>query len=407
LRILIYSINYAPELTGIGKYNGELAEWLSSRENDVRVITAPPYYPEWKLHPGYQAFLYKKECLNRVEVFRCPVWVPSNPTALKRVIHLLTFAVSSFPVMLSNMIWKPDVIITVEPPILSVPGSLLTALFSRSKTLLHIQDFEIDAAFELGIIRSSFLRKVVAGIESFFIRRFTRVSSISPNMIKLAFEKGVESNAAILFPNWADSKAIYPYQHTSPFRNEYNIPFDKVIALYSGNMGEKQGLEIIIEAARQLQSNFRIQFVMCGSGSAYKRLRKDAEGLHNILWIPLQPVERLNDLLNFADIHLLPQSENVADLVMPSKLTGILASGRPVVATAQSGTQLADVVQNRGIVTEPGNDIEFSKAIEKLTDKPEMRTRFGKLARQYATDYLDRDVVLSKFESDLNEVVNN
>jgi colanic acid biosynthesis glycosyl transferase WcaI len=126
-----------------------------------------------------------------------------------------------------------------------------------------------------------------------------------------------------------------------------------------------------------------------------------SEGLQNILWLPLQPIERLNDLLNLADIHLLPQRSDAADLVMPSKLTGILASGRPVVATAVPGTQVAGIAEACGIVTHPGNAEEFTKAILELAGAPERRMELGSAAREYAVRNLERDEVLSQFERDL------
>jgi len=140
-----------------------------------------------------------------------------------------------------------------------------------------------------------------------------------------------------------------------------------VVALYSGNMGEKQGLEIVVEAARILESDApNIRFVLCGEGAAKVRMQALAADLSNVLWLPLQPLARLNELLNFVDIHLLPQRADAADLVMPSKLTGMLASGRPVLATAHAGTELAGVVAGCGVVVEPGNVQAFVDALRQL-----------------------------------------
>ncbi len=161
-------------------------------------------------------------------------------------------------------------------------------------------------------------------------------------------------------------------------RDELCIPDDEIVVLYSGNMGEKQGLEIVIEAARALTDELALHFIMCGQGAAYARLRKLAEGLDNIKWLPLQPIDKLNELLNAADIHLLPQRADAADLVMPSKLTGILASGRPVVATAHPGTEVWNVVQGRGITVEPGNVEAFAGAIQKLAGDAERRKALGR-----------------------------
>lgn len=149
-------------------------------------------------------------------------------------------------------------------------------------------------------------------------------------------------------------------------RSELGIPEGKTVVLYSGNMGEKQGLEIVMEAARLLMNEPNLQFVMCGTGAAFSRIFSIGKEIPNIMWLPLQPVERLNELLAMGDIHLLPQRRDAADLVMPSKLLGIMASGRPVVATAESGTEISDCVAGRGISVEPEDVEAFSMAIRRL-----------------------------------------
>jgi len=185
------------------------------------------------------------------------------------------------------------------------------------------------------------------------------------------------------------------------YRSGLGASSESVVALYSGNMGEKQGLELVVEAARQLQGHLAILFVLCGTGAAYPRLRKIAEGLENIRWLPLQPLERFNELLNAADIHLLPQTAGAADLVMPSKLTAIFASARPVVATAEEGTALYEVVLGKGVVVSPGDAAGFADALLNLAYDRERRDSLGRAARSYAECHLDREVILARFEQAL------
>lgn len=408
MRILILGINFAPELVGIGKYTGEMAVHLAMKGYDVKVITVPPYYPHWRIGEGYSVWCYRKEIVEAtrpINVYRCPLWIPGKLSGIKRLIHLASFTASSLPVMLYHVLWRPDVVLTVEPPFFCAYQAWLVARLSGAQSWLHIQDFEIDAAFDLGIVKSTWAKRWIFSAEQWLLGRFDQVSTISGCMLEKLEVKGVDSGKQLLFTNWVDTDQIKPLEHESPMRSELGIRAGEIVALYSGNMGEKQGLEIVIEAARALTFAVPIRFVMCGHGAAYSRLRVLAEGLENILWIPLQPVKRLNDLLNLADIHLLPQRADAADLVMPSKLTGIMASGRPVVATANEGTEVWSVVQGCGITCAPSDYRAFALNVKSLAMDPARRAALGAAARKYAISHFDKEKILNSFESALHYLV--
>jgi len=404
LKILIYSINFAPELTGIGKYTGEMVEWLAQAGHEVRVITAPPYYPQWRITEGYANF-WGRALSGNLTVYRCPLWVPQRPSALKRLLHLASFALSSFPVLLWQAHWRPDAVIVIEPPLMCAPGAWLLARLSRAKAWLHVQDFEVDAAFELGMLPLQRLRNTILNIEQWLMRGFDHISTISPNMLKRLRDKGVDPEKAVLFPNWVDTTEIFPQDGPSPLRAELGISPHKTVVLYSGNMGEKQGLETVLQAAGMLAGDTEIQFVLCGEGAAKGRLQQQYPGLPNVVWLPLQPAQRLNDLLNMADLHLLPQRADVADLVMPSKLTGMLASGRSVIAGAHPATQVAEVARQCGIAVAPENATELAYAIQQLSRDAAMRSSLGAKARAYALQHLERDAILTRFAEQLAERV--
>jgi colanic acid biosynthesis glycosyl transferase WcaI len=406
LKILLYGINFAPELTGIGKYTGEMAVWLAARGHDVRVITAPPYYPAWKVWSGYGSYRYARERLGGVSVFRTPVWVPARPGSLKRLVHLASFAVSGLPVLALQAFWRPHVVWTVEPALMCAPAAAALAAVSGGRSWLHVQDYEVDAAFDMGLLHGARLRQGVAAFESWLMRRFDRVSTISSRMMDRALAKGVDAARLVSFPNWVDISAIRPLAGLSPYRAELGIAPDAAVALYSGNMGGKQGLEILADAAVLLRDVHELRFVFCGNGAGRADLVQRCADLPNVTFLDLQPLERLGDLLGLADIHLLPQRADAADLVMPSKLTGMLASGRPVVATAHADTELGHVVQEHcGLVTPPEDAIAFAHAIRVLAADPVQRATLGVSARAYAEAYLDRDAVLGRFESDLLQLV--
>src|SRR6266851_4095716 len=418
MRILIYGINFYPEPTGVGKYTGEMTQWFAGRGHEVRVVTAPPSYPLWRVFPGYRSWKYSRETFRPqngngtsarggpdpapgIEVFRCPIWIPKNPNGLKRLLHLASFGLSSARAIIRQIGWSPDIVLLVEPTLFCALQTLLLAYWSGAKAWLHIQDFEVDAAFGLGDLSPSPVRGFAFAAESRIMSAFHRVSTISKRMVERLSVKGVDPSRCILFPNWVDTGEIFPLEGPSPFRKELGIAESMVVALYSGSMGKKHGLELLVEAASRLSHCSALRFVFCGEGPSRQMLEDKARGLPNVTLLPVQPVDRLNDLLNLADIHLLPQLADAADLVMPSKLTGMMASGRAIIATALPGTQLFGALQGRGLVTPPGDVEAFASALLRLVEEPKLRQRIGEEARSYAISHLSRDLILGQFELSL------
>jgi len=421
MRILIYGINFHPEPTGVGKYSGEMAQWLASRGHEIRVVTAPPSYPQWRIFPGYRAWKYSKKSFpvqNRngtptneghapiagIEVFRCPIWIPKNPLGLKRLLHLASFGLSSMPAIFRQIGWSPDMVLLVEPTLFCALQALMMARWSGAKTWLHVQDFEVDAAFGLGDFSASRVRDWAFALERRIVSAFGRVSAISKRMVERLPAKGVDPSRCVLFPNWVDTAEIFPLEGHSPFRKQLGISESTVVALYAGSMGKKHGLELLVEAARRLSHCAGLRFVFCGEGPSRQLLADKAKDVPNVTFLPVQPANQLNDLLNLADIHLLPQLADAADLVMPSKLTGMMASGRATVATAFPGTQLFEALEGAGILTPPGDVNAFAAALLRLVEDPPLREQLGQAARNHAVAHLSRHEILGQFERSMMSV---
>ena len=399
LKILILGLNYAPEMVGIAIYTAGLAEDLTRRGHDVRVLAGKPYYPGWKIPTDYKNFWLRRTKENGVELTRIAHYVPGNPTGLRRILHHLSFAASSlFPFLYWSFKQKPDVILTVAPSLIAAPVAWLAARLTGAKAWLHIQDFEVEAAMATGLVgRAGLGARLARLFEASILRRFDRVSSISPAMCRKCAEKGVEPDRVVEFRNWADIDAIRPLEVPSPYREEWGVSTPNV-ALYSGNIGNKQGIEIVVRAARRLRHCKDLTFVICGEGPNRSNLEVQAADLGNILFRDLQPTERLGDLLGMATMHLLPQLGGAADLVLPSKLSNMLASGRPVVASARQSSDLADEVRGCGVVIPPEDVTAFAGAIELLCDHEAARTAFGRAARERAERRWRRDVIIDGFE---------
>src|SRR4051812_22792564 len=323
MRILIHGINFHPEPVGVGKYTGEMAYWLAARGHEVRVVTAPPFTPQWSVSPEYSWWKYKKEradCngsieqegnflpLGRaIEVLRCPVWVPASPRGLRRLLHLASFAVSSWPIMLYQILWRPEIVVLVAPTVLCAPQALVVARWSGGKAWLHIQDFEVDAAFDLGDFSHPRMRNFAIALEQKLLQKFDKISTISQRMMERLSVKGADMSRCVLFPNWVNLSSIYPLPSPSSLRQELGISNNSTVVLYSGSMGQKQGLEILVDVANALEDYKDLWFVFCGEGPSREALEQGTNHLPQVRFLPVQPAERLNDLLNLADIHVLPQ----------------------------------------------------------------------------------------------------
>jgi colanic acid biosynthesis glycosyl transferase WcaI len=409
MRLLIHGIDFSPVKVGIGKYTGEMAEWLAMRGHEVRVVTTAPHFPQWKVFEGYSSRRFSREMWlpgngssGSLRVTRCPVWIPREPRGWKRILYLAGFAISSVPPMLKQILWHPDLILTIEPTLFCAPHVLFVAKLTGSSAWLHVQDFEVDAAFQVGGLSSRGLNRLAQAAERFLTSRFDRVSTISDRMLERLPAKGVDSSKCVLFPNWVDTSSIYPLPAAGGLRQELGIPEQTIVALYSGSMGMKHGLKLLVEASRRLASRSNIHFVFCGDGPYREVLQQEKR--HNVSMLPLQPADRLNELLNLADLHLLPQLAEASDLVMPSKLTGMMASGRAVIATAHAGTQISTVLEGRGVVTTPGDVDAFVSAIVQLADDANLRRRMSEAARRYAVENMDRGEILSRFEKSIVEI---
>ena len=405
MKIVLLSMNFAPELTGIGKYSGEMADALVERGHEVTVVCAPPYYPQWKVPAGYSKSSYRTEQPRPgLTVVRCPVWIPERLSGLKRLMHLASFAFTSFPVLMRLVLWRPDVVFVVAPALFSAPAGWLTARLSGAKAWLHVQDLEVDAAFELGLLKGALLRRLVQGAERLLMRGFDVVSTISRRMLRQVASKGVELERTELIPNWIDLQDIRPAGCSLALRESLGIAPDQFVGLFSGTINRKQGLGVVIDAARLLRDQSEVVLVICGNGELRGGLEADAADLRNVRFLDLRPATEFNALLNMADVHLLPQLQDAADLVMPSKLTGMLASGRPVIAAAFPGTEIATVVQGRGLVSEPESATALAAAIRELLADVSRRLAMGAAARDFAERTLNSRVLFDRLDQRLLEL---
>ena len=408
--LLFIGYNFSPELTGIGKYSGEMMHWLAAQGHKCTVLTAYPYYPYWKVQEPYRnnRFWYKKEEKSypsggKLTIIRCPMYVPTNPSGAKRMLLDTSFSTAASAVVFVKLFQKKyDWVISIAP---SFQFGLLGVFYKKikgTKHLHHIQDLQIEAAQDLGLIKSPRLLKLLYGTERFIFKHTDVVSSISDGMIERIERKA--KKPLLFFPNWTDTKSFYPIEDKTGLKEQFGFKRSDYVVLYSGAIGEKQGLEAILQAAESLKTKQAIQFVICGTGPYKEKLIAMTQkmNLTNVHFLPLQPMEAFNAFLNMADLHLVIQKEKASDLVMPSKLTTILAVGGLSLITANPSASLHKLVSkyNMGILVAAENQNALNDGILKAYEDTNTQ-KMTDAARAYAQEFLAIENIMTAFEKQL------
>lgn len=415
-RILLISYNFYPELTGIGKYNGEMVEWLVRNGYDCTVLTAYPYYPHWKVQESYRGkrFWYCSETpqipesKGRLTVHRCPLYVPARPSGFNRMLLEITFFISAFVRLLGLSAGRRfDFVMAVAPAFHVGLLGLFYKFLRGAKLIYHIQDLQIEAARDLKMITSTRLINMMFRVEKQILQHADVTSTISDGMLNKVRQKGPYTTT--LFPNWTNTSSLFPMEDHGSIKRQFGFRETDKIVLYSGAIGEKQGLEAILHTALCHRSDQAIRFVICGNGPYRQNLEDAARKLDlpNVSFLPLQPPGRFNHFLNAADIHLVIQKAGASDLVMPSKLGGIFAVGGLALITANRGTSLHDLIRKHdmGYLIDTDSQEALNDAVDKMLngDFEYMRRN----ARNYALDFLSHERVMLRFEQELTSTLSD
>ncbi|MFW5859354.1 MAG: WcaI family glycosyltransferase [Planctomycetota bacterium] len=404
-RFLLCSYNYEPEPTGIGAYTTTMARYLHLAHGwDVQVFTGIPHYPWWHVHPDYASRDFRRgradETLGGVTVHRLPHFVPDGPPGGLARIRLDLSWLIALALRLARERRRPDYCFFVAPPFLAGVLARALARWWRVPVQYHVQDLQVDAAADLGMLPRPLCAAMLA-IERWILRGVDVLSTVGRGMRRRLLAKDPARIRCRFLPNWADATAVQPATGANAYRREWGLNDEDVLVFYSGNMGRKQGLETLVTALAGCADDPRLHAVLAGSGAVRDEIAATCktDGLDRIRLMDLQPRERLSEFLNAGDIHCLPQKRAVADLVLPSKLLNIMAAGKPVIACAEPSTELATIVRTVGcgLVVAPEDPAALRAVILALAADPARRQAMGVAARRYVEHRLSRAAVLDTF----------
>jgi colanic acid biosynthesis glycosyl transferase WcaI len=398
---LVLTINYWPETTGIGAVLTQRCEHLAARGHNVTVCTAMPYYPQWHIHPHYKGKLFSREQHNGVNILRSWLWVPQKVSSAKRVAFEASFLAGSF--LRALHCEKPDLMLVVSPPLGLGLSAILLSRWLKVPYVFDVEDLQPDAAAEMGMLPRPLL-PVLYGLESMAYKHAAMISTISESMRQRIISKGISPEKVTVVPPAADNDlfAVGSTVNGRKFRQQHGLE-GKFVVTHSGNMGLKQNLNLVLDAALRLKGHPEFVFFLTGDGATKSELVSRAQNLRldSVRFLSLQEKPEFLQMLAATDLALIVQRPTVSDIAFPSKTITLLSAARPVAAAVSQNSEVARVIlkSEGGEITEPDNPSALAATIHDLSCNSQKRATLGESGRKYALSLWQETRVLKNFES--------
>lgn len=397
MKIQVITQSFYPDHSGIFIYSSDFAFYAAEKGHEVEVLTGFPFYPQWKKKKEHRRKIFATECIRHVKVLRAYIYVPAKTTTFQRVLHefslLLSASLNFFRAK------RPDVIVVFTTPILLGNIASIFKKLYRCKLVINVQDFQLEAASSLGMTKQNAMFSILSALEKCSYKSADLVTTISHSMYNILKDnKNLDESKIYLWPNWIQ-KADYSLNDNERclFRAKYNIhASDKIIA-YAGNIGLKQGLEVLIDLADTFKENPELKFFIIGGGTALNALKQYAADriLKNLYFLPLLTPAEYKHFLNDLDIFFLPQKKTKFDVYFPSKLLGLMVTGKMILLSADKDSELYKTVQGYkvGFATEFGDLTALKMSVKEILTNVERRNEVSSNATNYVAQF-ERQIVL-------------
>ena len=400
MHILFFNRSYYPDTAATGQLLTELSEDLV-REHGCRVtvVAGPPLQPA-KGTTYSDRGIVAREVRNGVTILRALGTRFDKNKFQGRATNYVSYFASACLAGLKTD--RPDVVVALtDPPIIGLAARLAARRF-RAPFVMLFQDLFPEVATLLEDFRSDRVNSTLQAINKHLIRKATRVVALGTTMRdRLIENKGAPLDKTVIISNWADTTAIAPGPKENGFRERHGLTRTFVV-MHSGNLGLSQSLETIVSAGGLLKEFADIRIVFQGDGVKKSDLQQQAKaiGASNVVFLPFQPKETLGESFAAADVFLVSLQGGLAGYIVPSKLYGILAAGRPYVAAVEERCEVAAITKARdsGLVIAPGDARALADAILQLYRDRTLAERLGANARAASASFDRRGQVRKYFD---------
>jgi colanic acid biosynthesis glycosyl transferase WcaI len=401
VRILILVIQFPPDVNPSGVLMAQIGEGLVARGHEVSVVTTFPHYEKFRVADEFRGKLFERSSYRGMDVLRLYVYASGDKQKMsRRLVSYLSFnALASIAAVVSRQ--RYDVILCSNGSFFSGISSTLIGLVKGTPFIYNVQDLYPETPVQAGQLRSRFAIRLLEWLERFMYAKATHISVIAPGFRENIIAKDVPSPKVSTIPNFVDTQFIRPLARTNEFSDRFGLTH-KFVVTHAGNVGYVYDLETLVDAASLLRLQSDMQFLIVGDGVARPSLeaRVKALGLDNVLFLPYQPREALPLLRATSDVQVALYKKGASRYSMPSKVYEIMASGRPVVASADVDSDLWNLVADTkcGICLEPHDPTRLASAVMALYKDPQLRLRMGEQGRREVDRRYSVEAVVGQYD---------
>ncbi|MDQ6672233.1 MAG: glycosyltransferase family 4 protein [Chloroflexota bacterium] len=407
MRILVLVIQFPPDVNPSGLLMAQLGEGLVARGHQVSVITSFPHYAKFRVSDEFRGKLFERDSYRGMDVLRLYVYASGDKRSMKhRLLSYLSFNVLATVAAAASR-QRYDVILCSNGSFFSGIAATLIGLVKGTPFIYNVQDLYPETPVQAGQLRNRFAVRVLEWLERFMYSRAAHISVIAPGFRDNIVAKDVPPTKVSTIPNFVDAEFIRPLDKANEFSHRYGLRH-KFVVTHAGNVGYVYDLETLVEAASLLQSQPDVHFLIVGDGVARPSLeaRVRSHELTNVTFLPYQPRETLPFLRATSDVQVALYKKGASRYSMPSKVYEIMASGRPVLASADPHTDLWNLVANThcGICLEPHDPTSLASAVMTLYRDPKLRLRMGLQGRTEVKRRYSVGAVVDQYEELIRSV---
>lgn len=405
MRVLLLTLCYLPDAAPNAPIMTALAEGLAALGHELIVVTAFPHYGQSRPYAGYSGWRLVQECRDGIRIVRTPLYVGKEGSTAGKILSWLSF--NLIGTWMAARVGPADVIIAPSPPLtLGLSEWLLSSLW-RVPHIYNPQDIYPDVSVEQGYLRNRYAIMMLRSLEKMVYTKAAAVTVLSEAHKANLLDKGVPSDKVVVIPNFVDTDFIRPLPRQNPWSATQGLD-DRFVVAYAGNIGASQRLEVLLEVASVLRAREDIVFLVIGRGTGKVSLEERSQrmGLSNVRFLPFQPWERLPEVYASADVHLVMLRRGITGS-MPSKAYGIMAAGRPLLASVEENSEVARLVQRSGggRLVPPEDPQAMVEAILDMAGDAKMRRGMGESGRTHIVEHYSKQAVACQYDRLIRRIV--